>query len=113
MTISREKTLWLKNKKNPLEGGKTQWGNFTVFREPIKHNKIYFSQNKVVSRHLTSSFVGHTRGEDLKKNFEEATKDLDKKMLSQVSMDGPNVNWKMHDKLVDERGENEQFARVD
>ena len=27
-------------KKNPLEEGKLEWGNFTVFRKPIKHNKI-------------------------------------------------------------------------
>ena len=67
----------------------------------------YFSKNKVVSRYLTSSFLGHTRSEDLKRNFEEATKDLDKKMLAQVSMDGPNVNWNMYGKLVEERGENE------
>ena len=69
----------------------------------------YFSKNEVVSRYLTSSFLGHTKAEDLKRNFEEAMKDLDKKMLAQVSMDGPNVNWKMYDKLVEERGENEQL----
>ena len=73
----------------------------------------YFSKNKVVSTYLTSSFLGHIRAEDLKRNFEEATKDLDKKMLAQVSMDGPNVNWKIFDKLVEERGENETVARVD
>ena len=30
-------------------------------------------------------------------------------MLAQVSRDGPNVNWKMYDELVEERGENEQL----
>ena len=57
-------------------------------------------------------FLGHTRAEDLKGNFEETTKDLDKKILAQVSMDGPNVNWKMYDKLVEERGENEQLPEL-
>ena len=31
-------------------------------------------------------------------------------MLAQVSVDGPNVNWKCIDKLVMERGENEQLS---
>ena len=30
-------------------------------------------------------------------------------MLAQVLLDGPNVNWKMYDKLVEDRGENEQL----
>ena len=69
----------------------------------------YFSKNKVVSRYLTSSFLGHTKTEDLKRDCEEAAKDFDKKVLAQVSMDGTNVNWKMYDKLVEERGENDQL----
>ena len=55
----------------------------------------YFSKTKLLSRYLTSSFLGHTVAEDLKRNFEAATKDLDKKMLAQVSMGGPNINWEM------------------
>ena len=30
-------------------------------------------------------------------------------MLAQVTMDGPNVRWKMYDKLVEERGEDDQL----
>ena len=45
----------------------------------------------------------------MKRNFEAATKDLDQKMLAQVSVDGPNINRKIYDKLVEERGENEHL----
>ena len=83
--------------------------NQELQKEQMEFIVRYFNKSKVVSRYLTSSFLGYTRAEDLKRNFEEATKDLDKKMLAQVSMDGPNVNWKMYDKLVGERGENEQL----
>ena len=71
----------------------------------------YFSKNRVVSRYLTSSFLRHIKLEDLKRNFEEATKGLEEKMLAQVSRDKPSVNWKMYHKLVEERRENEQLPR--
>ena len=44
---------------------------------------------------ISSGFLGHTTAEDLKRTFEECTEKLDTKKLIQVSMDGPNVNWKM------------------
>ena len=69
----------------------------------------YFSKNRVVSRYLTS-FLRHIRAEDLKRNFKEATKDLDKEMFAQVSRDGPNVNWKMYHKLMEGRRQNEQLS---
>ena len=83
--------------------------NLELQKEQMDFIVKYFSKNIVVSRYLTLSFLGHTRADDLKRNFEEVTKDLDKKMLAQVSMDGSNVNWKMYDKLMEERGENEQL----
>ena len=67
----------------------------------------YFRKDRVVSRYLTYEFLGHTQADDLKKKFEEALQDLDMKKMVQVSMDGPNVNWKLYDSLVEERNENE------
>ena len=68
----------------------------------------YFSKTKLLVG-ISLHFVGHTKAEDLKRNFEEAAKDLDEKMLAEVSMNGSNVNWKMYATLVEERGENEQL----
>jgi hypothetical protein len=69
----------------------------------------YFKNGQVRSRYFTSSFLGHTRAEDLKKQFEEATSDLNMKKLVQLSMDGPNVNWKLYNNINEERRENEQY----
>ena len=55
----------------------------------------YFKNDKVESRYPTSF-------------FEEVTEQLDIKKLLQVSMDGPNVNWKLLDSIVEDRSSNEQ-----
>ena len=66
----------------------------------------YFKNVKVESRYLTSLFLGYTTAKDLKK-FEEATEQLDLKKLVQISMDGPNVNWKLLDSIAEDRSSNE------
>ena len=68
----------------------------------------YFMNDKVESRYLTSLVLGHTTAKDLKK-FEEATEQLDLKKLTQISMDGPNVNWKLLDSIAEDRSSNEQY----
>ena len=68
-----------------------------------------FKNDKVESRYLTSLFLGHTTAIDLKKKFEEATEQLDLKKLIQISMDGPNVNWKLLDSIAEDRSSNEQY----
>ena len=45
----------------------------------------------------------------MKKKFEEATEQLDLKKLIQISMDGPNVNWKLLDSIAEDRSSNEQY----
>ena len=69
----------------------------------------YFKNDKVESRYLTSLFPGHTTAKDLKKKFEEATEQLDLKKLIQISMDGPNVNWKLLDSIAEDKSSNEQY----
>ena len=44
--------------------------------------------------------------------FDEATKDLDKRKMIQVSMDGPNVNWKLLSSIVDERQSNDDYPEL-
>ena len=51
-----------------------------------------FKNDHVMTRYLSSEFLGHSIAEDLKLKFEEATEKLDTKRMVQVSMDRPNVN---------------------
>jgi len=61
------------------------------------------SVNKVVSRYFDSQFLGHTRAVDLCKNIKLALSKLKQSNLIQVSMDGPNVNWKFFDDFIQDR----------
>ena len=72
----------------------------------------YFKDSEVKSRYLPSGFLGHTTAKDLKRAFEEYTERLDLKTLIQVSMDGPNVNWKMLDLIVEDRNSNETYPNL-
>ena len=83
--------------------------NHELQKEQMDFTVRYFKNNKVESRYLTSLFLGHTTAKDLKKKFEEATEQLDMKKLLQISMDGPNVNWKLLDTIAEDRSSNEQY----
>ena len=83
--------------------------NHELQKEQMDFTVRYFKNNKVESRCLTSLFLGHTTAKDLKKKFEEATEQLDMKKLLQISMDGPNVNWKLLDTIAEDRSSNEQY----
>ena len=54
-----------------------------------------FNNDQVMTRYLSSAFPGHTTAEDFKLRFEEAKQNLHTRRVKKVSMDGPNVNWKM------------------
>ena len=72
----------------------------------------YFKDGEVKSRYLSSGFLGHTTAKDLKRAFEECTEKLDLKNLIQVSMDGPNINWKMLDLIVEDRNSNGTYPNL-
>ena len=72
----------------------------------------YFKDGQVKSRYLSSGFLGHTTAKDLKRAFEECTEKLDLKNLIQVSVDGPNVKWKMLDLIVEDRNSNETYPNL-
>ena len=72
----------------------------------------YFKDGEVKSRYPSSGFLGHTTAKDLKRAFEECTEKLDLKNLIQVSMDGPNINWKMLDLIVEDRNSNETYPNL-
>ena len=72
----------------------------------------YFKDGEVKSRYLSSGFLGHTTAKDLKRALEECTEKLDLTNLIQVSMDGPNINWKMLDLIVEDRNSNETYPNL-
>ena len=50
---------------------------------------------QVVTRYLGSQFLGHATADDMVRHFNESIKDkLNVHDMIQISMDGPNVNWK-------------------
>lgn len=55
----------------------------------------YWNADKVESRYFTSYFLGHADAEAVHDKFESVCGDLGYEKLVQLSMDGPNVNWKV------------------
>ena len=52
------------------------------------------SKNVVVSRYLTSTFMNRATANDIVEKFSSALREVPCEKMLQVSMDGPNVNWK-------------------
>ena len=80
-------------------------------RKQMDVHVIFFDSNKqeVVRSFIGYHFMGHVSAEDTFASFKEIHKDLDLvHNLVQVSMDGPNVNWKTveiikdHQKIQDQ-----------
>ena len=66
-------------------------------RKQMDVNVIFFDSNKqeAVKSFIGSHFMGHASAEDTSASLKEVHKDLDLvHNLVQVSMDGPNVDWK-------------------
>ena len=55
----------------------------------------YWNADKVESRYFTSYFLGHADAEAVHDKLESVCADLGYEKLAQLSMDGPNVNWKV------------------
>lgn len=61
--------------------------------------------NTVCSHYFGSAFMGHATAENLLTSFKLALTEVPLKMIMQVSMDGPSVNWKFVDLLTTSLGE--------
>jgi len=57
---------------------------------------------QVISRYLTSQFMGHATADDVVAHFRSALEGLLLNQILQISMDGPNVNWKFFEKFQGE-----------
>ena len=79
----------------------TKWAN------GLHHQILDGNNNKVAVRYLGSEFLGHATAVDLLTHFKQGISRLDPKRLLQVSMDGPNVNWKFYTDLTKERNSEE------
>ena len=60
-------------------------------------------ENKVCSRYFDSRFLGHATAQDLLENLKSSLDKLNPAGLIQISMDGPNTNWKLLDELIKDR----------
>ena len=63
----------------------------------VFHVCIIWEGEEVRTRYYQSEFMEHATAENKVNVFEIATSDLHAGNLLQLSMDGPNVNWKLYD----------------
>ena len=61
--------------------------------------------NRVEDRYWDSQFLGHTTHQHLLDSIQEGLKVFDMTKMVQLSMDGPNVNLKLLQKLKEQRNE--------
>ena len=62
----------------------------------------FWNGNEVQSRYFTSIFMGHARAVAIEEDLKKGIESLQKANLLQLSMDGPNVNWKVFEDLQSE-----------
>eukprot|EP00731_Ephydatia_muelleri_P014923 Em0008g643a len=62
----------------------------------------FWNGNEVQSRYFTSIFMGHARAVDIEEDLKKGIESLHKANLLQLSMDGPNVKWKVFEDLQSE-----------
>ena len=74
---------------------------------------IYWTNNRVITRYLTSNFLGHANSTALHNSLDldEALDGLDSSLLLQLSMDGPNVN-KATFRLMQESREHDACTKL-
>ena len=58
--------------------------------------------NKVTERCFNLEFIGHATAADMLTHFKNGMALLNPSSLVQISMDGPNVNWKFYHNLFQE-----------
>ena len=87
--------------------------NFVILFDESLHEKLQSKQcdfhirtwqntNEVHTRYLTSLFMGHGTAVHLKDALTEVLSTVGINKLIQISMDGPNVNWRMYEDFSSE-----------
>lgn len=75
--------------------------------KPLQSKQMDFlirlwQNNEVNTRYLSSVFIGHGTALHLKHELMEVLQTVGLKKLAQISMDGPNVNWRMYEDFTKE-----------
>lgn len=74
--------------------------------------RIWDVDNQVRTRCLQSSFLGHASARNLFDVLESVIRSLNYRSILQLSMDGPNVNNKVHEDLQREIMENTEGTKM-
>ena len=69
--------------------------NTNLQKKQLDIHVRYWNHNEVVTRYLTSHFLGHATADTVFEIFESVGSELGYSGLLQLSMDGPNVNWRV------------------
>ena len=56
----------------------------------------FWQDGQISTRYCASAFMGHAKVDDMLQHFEDCMKEFNVNELTQISMDGPNVNWKFY-----------------
>ena len=68
---------------------------------------------KVSTRYYDSVFLGHANADILQEALSNCCESVGKRGILQVSMDGPNVNWKAYDQLHEEIADDVHHGLID
>ena len=72
----------------------------------------FWMDDTVMTRYLTSQFLGHATAPELLKALETSLKNLDTSKLVQISMDGPNVNHAAFRLMKEAREHDTEFLEI-
>ena len=77
------------------------WNTVTKRKQLDVHVRSWID-GQVTTRYLTSQFMGHATADNVVDHFRTGLEGLRLKQILQISMDGPNVNWKFLEKFQGE-----------
>ena len=75
--------------------------NHELQKKQMDFHVRMWNHDKVETRYFASEFLGHASAEDMLDKFHSCKEDLSFGNLIQLSMDGPNVNWKFYQMVED------------
>lgn len=77
------------------------------------HVRLWDVNGTVISRYLGSQFMGHGTADGMLAEFNACVGSLNLAKLVQISMDGPNVNWKFYEMVQSDLKLNLKLTMLD
>lgn len=71
-----------------------------------------WNSDMINSQYYGSSFLGHATANDMLESFRKDFSDLSFRNIFQLSMDGPNVNWKFYEMLQEDIVRDKQLLNI-